>query len=127
MVIDMFCKCPSDLTCVHVLLHCEIRFLETIKGLDNDITLHLDLDGVCESIFFIIYILISAELFNFFYMTLIMSGVTGSREEVCTTFYENAQNHLKIIQTSRLDASFYIFFWKLYQIPDVHSSSQNTS
>ena len=51
MVIDMFCKCPSDLTCVHVL-HCEIRFLETIEGLDNDITLHLDLDGVCESIFF---------------------------------------------------------------------------
>ena len=72
MVIDMFCKCPSDLTCVHVL-HCEIRFLETIEGLDNDITLHLDLEG-CESIFFYI-----SELFNFFYMTLIMSGVTGSR------------------------------------------------
>lgn len=61
MVIDMFWKCPSDLTCVHVLLHCEIRFLETIKDLDNDITLHLDLEG-CMSQFFIIYM---TELFNF--------------------------------------------------------------
>ena len=63
MVIDMFWKCPSDLTCVHVLLHCEIRFLETIEDLDNDITLHLDLEG-CMSQFFIIYIITAIQFFT---------------------------------------------------------------
>ena len=74
MVIDMFWKCPSDLTCVHVLLHCEIRFLETIEGLDNDITLHLDLEGCASQIFLSLH-----QNYSIFYMTLIMSGVTSSR------------------------------------------------